>query len=311
MKESELTFQKKTENVQLELNAFIKSNISPSLFISDEHKLSDNEFLYSINNSYPKMIWDRHEKIAIYRFINIYNIGVLKAKDTGHNIKILEITDKREMHERFNCEIQNIYKKAEIALLKTIHDHLVRIPFVQTAMSPIRIILEKVNMEGEVPASEKFGYRNPEKIQKYVNFLVSLNFLKVSEGKLVPAGELNAIRSMEISLQEFHNKILAAVLRRGFSYIQDYLHLTLITPYIRLANSYFFPSYESGKLLEFSIEDFQKSYYDIYDIRKSPDKIMSQLSYVAEQNIITEVKAGYYKGEEHIFNNFKNLAPAI
>lgn len=311
MKPSEMRIPKTSENIQSQLNTFVKRKVSPSLFVTDGHELNENTFVYSINNSYPKMIWDNNEELAIYRFINVHNIGTIKAKVKDDIIKVIDMTERGRLQEKFDKEIQNIYKKSEMALLKTIHDSLVRIPFVQTAMSPIRTILEKVDREGVVPVGDKFGYRNLGKTEKYIDFLSSLNFIRVENEKIYPDKELNAIRNLDISLKEFHNKILSAVLRRGFAYIQDYLHLTLITPFIRLSNSYFLPSYESEKLLEFSIEDFRKSYHDIYNIRKSKNKISRQLSYITEQNILQETKRGFYTGERGIFEEFRKIAPSI
>jgi len=310
MKESELVFDKRTSEIMDNVNAFVKTKISPSLFVSDEYKLENNVFLYNINNCFPKRAWDNSEDIAIYRFISIYSIGTLKAEDLGKKIKV-DIPDIAELQRKFNTEIQNIYRKSEIALLKTIHDNLVQIPLIQTAMTPIRVILEKVEEKGEVLPTESFGYHNPKKVNKYVEFLVGLDFLKVEDNKIVPGCELNAIRSMDIPPKVFHKKVLSSVLNKGFAYIQEYLHLTLITPFIRLSNAYFFPSYQSNKLLEFGVKDFVDSHYDIYKIKKSRDKIASQLSYIVEQEILYESRKGFYIGQPEIYESFSHFAPPI
>jgi len=291
--------------IEPKLESIVKREISPSIFInSNGHKFNKNTTIYEIGNCLPKMIWDYERNLAVYRFLNIYSIGTLRVKkiDTGHTQIILPSLDS--LRNKFQEKMSSIYLKSELALLHTIQDYLVKIPNVEISLSVIWAILEKVSEEGEVKVTYSFGYNDSDRIKKYIHFLQQLNFINVKNDKIVPAEELDAVRILNVTGKEFHRKILSAVLKKGFPSIKDYLHIFLIDPFLRLSNSYYLPSHQVNKLLEFESIDFKDSYFEIYNKRKTKSVIEKQITPLTECGILEKVGKRWI-GIENIFNTFK------
>jgi len=292
--------------IETKLDYYIKKEISPSLFINASgHKLDKNTRIYEIGNCYPKMIWDYDQNLAIYRFLNIHSIGTIKAKKLDNSCTLIEIPSLEQLRNKFQEKMGAIYQKSEIVLLQTLHDYLVKIPSVELSLSRVWAILEKVHTDGEVDVSYSFGYKDYDRTQKYFHLLKELDFIDIKENKIIPSVELEAIRSLNLTGRKFHHKILSAVLKKGFPSIKDYLHILMIDPFLRLSNSYYLPSQQVNRLLEFGSTEFRDSHYEIYKIRKTKSEIEKQMTYVTECGAF-EKTGKRWTGIEKIFNDYKN-----
>jgi len=306
MKNQEIVLDAPLTEIDSKLDYIVKREISPSLFItSDSHKLDRNTRLYEIGNCYPKMIWDYEKNLAIYRFLNIYSIGTIRVKKIDSNHTEIKIPSIDKLREKFQEKMGAIHQKSEIVLLQTIHDYLVKIPSVELSMNRIWRILEQIHTHGEINISYNFGYKDYERTQKYIHLLKEIDFIDIKNNKIVPAIELEAIRSLNLTDKKFHQKILSSVLKKGFPFIKDYLHILMIDPFLRLSNSYYLPSHQVNKLLEFGSGEFRESLYEVYNTRKSRSVIENQLTYMTECGIF-EKTGNRWAGIEKIFGKFSN-----
>ena len=89
--------------------------------------------------------------------------------------------------------------------------------------------------------------------------------------------------------------------------MSKHLRLLQIVPYIRLLNSYYFPSFEFERLLRINrvkITQFFSEYlHTIYGVRKPDYKLRPQIEDIMGCNVF-EDKNSYIIGKEEIFNDF-------
>jgi len=293
------------QNINLDhADSILKLQVSPSFYSTNEREINPRIKIYEIGNCYPKMIWDHEKEIAVYRFLNIHPIGILEIERINQNKLRIKYPSIKELDKKFQENIEVLRQKSEIALLKTIHDYLIKVPFIQMSMNRFFRILKKTYEQGFVDISDNFGYSNTIRTSKYLKFLKDYDFIEIKNNKIYPGVEFQAIMNLNLIGSDFYDKLLANVLKKSFSSIKQYLNITQIDPYLRLSNSYYFSSFQLNKRLEFDGEDFKDSLYDFYKIKKPMDTIENQLDFLTKTNIF-EKKGRRWIGTKDIFNRFK------
>lgn len=288
------------------INQIVKSKVSPSLFARNRRELDDNNLLYELGNYYPKMIWDHDRGIAIYRFICIHPIGLLEIQKLKSNKLRIKYPSFDELEKKLDEKMGILRQKSEIALLKTIHDNLIEVPAVKMSLNKFSRILKKIHEKEPIDITYNFGYSGSDivKVKRYLKLLNDFDFIEIKNDKIYSGIEIRALMDSDLFGKEFHNKLLANVLRKSFSSIKNYLNITLIDPYLNLSNAYFLPSYQLSKRLKFESKDFRRSLFDCYNIRRPIDTIENQLDFLSEENGVFEKFENKWMSTETTFNNF-------
>lgn len=304
MVEKTLSYESQEVNLQM-ADSILKSQVSPSFYSNSEHQVNNNIRIFEIGNCYPKMIWDHDKEIAVYRFINIHPIGIMEIERLNSEKIKIKYPSVDELEKKFQENMGVLRQKSEVALLKTIHDYLIKVPFVQMSMNKFFRISIKIYEKGYVDVSDTFGYTDVNKTMRYIKFLRDFGFVEIKDNKIYPGVEFKAIMNLDLTGSEFYEKLLASILKKSFSSIKQYLNITQIDPYLRLSNSYYLSSFQVDKRLKFDSEDFKRSYYECYRIKKPVDTIENQLGYLTKTKIF-ERKNGRWTGTKNIFDKFKN-----
>jgi len=280
----------------------IHKYISKSCFINSHRKVKDNYF-YDIGISFPDIIIDRNSE-PILKYISLTSIFNIKAKKVSSGYSI-EIPDRNKVHKEFINKKANLVKLAENTLLINIGDKLIKLSKVQNGLNPIKEIIYNLYDVGEIPVKEIYKRKSKEKGQKYIEFLLSLNYISIEKDKIFPGNQLAKFDLLRSSLKNI-DAVLIEILKRGHQYLKENLNIYALTPYLELANSYYLKSYFAEKLLNMNANDIEKHYSEMYRryTKKPIYQINSNLLEMDEVEIIQKEKDGYI-GHDDIFTQFQ------
>lgn len=309
MIEKELTFRE-INQLKKSLPYYLKRYVGAGAYVSNQRKVGRTSWYFMIGNTYPAFV-DMSEGKPIIKFLNFRNVGVAIAEKTDDKIK-LRLPDRNEMQKKLVEKHDLLVMKAENSLLDITYTNLVQIPNVQVAMNKIKTILLDLRYQHQLelknyPESERNRYC------EYLEFLEDLEYVrKETEGdkEIYVEGNRLAVIKHELNMDykdELYMKILADVLRRGYEYMSKHLKLLQIVPYIRIINSYYFPSFEFEKLLKVNrakmVEFFSEYINIIYGIKKRGYKLHPQIEDVVRCDVFEE-RDDYITGKEKIYDDF-------
>lgn len=287
------------------------------VYISERIKIDNNLYLFTIGNSFPAFIHKPSDnKPPIIKFIDFPNLSTVRIeKKETENVYEATFPSRQELIEKNNEKYLSIITSAEKSLLDNTYLNYVKIPLVQTALTAIRSILITLESNYQI---DPFIYPRSDRsrLLKYLEFLEDLDYVK-REGNIFIEGNRLTIIKHELnknqSKEELFNRLLADVLRIGYPYMKDYLRLLQIVPYLRIATSYYLPSYQFDELLSIKKADFTnfiaRYLYSFYNIRTmayrgKPDiRLNEQIYDVINCKILVEEEDSII-GNEKIFKDF-------
>jgi len=305
MKTTELKFGN-IDAMKEGLNKYVKRNIGPGTYLSKIYRITENDYVFKIGNTYPAFVYYPENKPPVVKFLDFDAIGTIKIKRKDDAF-ISFIPSRETLIEKGNERYNSLIVSAENVLLDKTYTKLVMIPLVQTAMSRIREILVTLEYDQEINLLD-YPKKERGKLVKYLSFLEDLNYVRKENDIYIEGNRLSVIKhKLNKENVELYNKVLADVLRKGYPYMSKHLRLLQIVPFLRIANSYYLPSYQLGELLSMEkhkfvrfIEHYLKLFYNHTTTRT---KLNNQINQVVASNILQK-QHDKISGYENIFSDF-------
>ncbi len=96
--------------------------------------------------------------------------------------------------------------------------------------------------------------RSLDKSIRYLEFLRDVDVV-VKEGEKYYPGPVVKEFDTGTDKAGIYRSIVSETFRKGYTYMADFLHFTLIMPYLKLGNSSFLPSFHADKILKMTPKD--------------------------------------------------------
>lgn len=191
---------------------------------------------------------------------------------------------------------------------------LVTIPTVTVAMSPFKKIIISLEQSDHRTVSvrelgKSLSDKRRERTPRYFALLKELGYIeKVGDRKYAIGKAMSDLKAYKMESTELYRRILADVIQRRAKYLQEVLHLTMIVPFLRWSNSYYFPSYEAGRLVKMRNEELFANCRRYYGIKTDEDSAKNQIQSIVESKILTRDSNDYYQGIQSTFNEYSSNA---
>jgi hypothetical protein len=203
-----------------------------------------------------------------------------------------------------------VAESSQSALLPSLYDRLVKVPSVSLTMSPLRTILVQLDEEGSVTPETAFHHRLPsqEKVERYFGLLRDLGYIRKHDSQYVHGKEFESLRRQELHSTAIFQRILGDVISKKSSYLTRVLHWSMMVPYLRWSNAYYFRSLEVGELTPLDRSAFSDSYRGLYQSQAKGNEL-SQMTHLVDAEVVRK-EDRFYMGEPAIFEAFLTQARA-
>ncbi len=168
---------------------------------------------------------------------------------------------------RLEQRYRGLIVRHEDEVLRHSYRGLVRIPEIELAMRPIANILIGVHEYGEyVPAAPRPGAKSTrqKRIGKYLRLLSDMEFIERRGMGFVAGKRLPSGFDADTPSKEIYEEFLGSVLQSSHQYLTDALHLTMIKPFLRIENSYYWPAHRAGRNIRILRDRFKRSFQQYY-----------------------------------------------
>lgn len=282
---------------------YARRNVSPYAYLSSVDRESSTA---SIGIQIHEAIIDHGEAGSTLRTVNLDNVGYFKWGRTQRSSFRFKGPSRTDFVRRTRELYFSIIEKSQQVLLPTLYTKLVHVPEVNMAMSPLRKILIFLEKHGSISPADlgrRLAGEEGDKGRRYFTLLSDLDFVKKEDGKYVPGAEMSRLKANEIQPPELYEQILADVIEKRSKYLHEVLHLTMMVPFLRWSNAYYFPSYEAGHLVEMENQDLVNNYRRFYSMKHEPMTEMNQIQRILDIKVLS-MKGDYFAGEPEIFHNY-------
>jgi hypothetical protein len=202
----------------------------------------------------------------------------------------------QRLEERF----RGFLVRHEGEVLKYSYQNLVRIPEVELAMRPLSEILIHIHEYGEfAPRASRSRHQRSRlnRIMRYAQLLTDLGFIKRRGAAFVAGTSLPHGIAPETPPEEVNVTYLGAVLRASHKFLTEALHLTMIKPFLRIENAYYWPAHRLGTKLQIQRLRFRRVYSGYYG-RAAP-KFETHLQSLIRKEALTS-KNGKVTGVDQV-----------
>jgi hypothetical protein len=278
----------------------IKLLLGRGIFISKEIK-EGNSINLILGFTLPNVIEDSKTKSRVVNFLRFPSITLAEAKIEEDKV-VLTVPTIEELNVRINDKTLSLVFGIERSLLNSLNERLVNIPTVKNSLNPIRQAIVEIYEKNSLDINEFKKGRTEKKVYRYLNFLQDLELISIKDKRYaVPGVRFEWIRERLRGKSEnyINNILLADVLHKGFDFLRNYLNLTTIVPYLRLATSYYLPSAEKSELLYLNQTSLINKYSDIYNQKINRVTANSQINYLTEVDILKR-EDNFLYGEENV-----------
>lgn len=285
----------------------LRQHFSPYAYIShiDEEKSQAD-----IGIQIQEVIPDYGGNDGVIKIIPLDHVATIGWKYKANGLQLTNLT-----RTRFIKQVKETYESivdgSQNALLPSLYSKLVHVPQVSLAMSPLRKILSLVS-EKETVSQADLG-RIPRKgseaskIPKYFALLADLEFIKPENGHYVTGWKMKHVQSNEVEPAEVYEKILGEVIQRRSRYLSQVLHWTMMVPFLRWSNTYYFPAYEAGRLVKVERSDLIHNYKRFYGARVATVDANDQILQIVAVKILKK-NGLVFGGMQTIFDDYASNA---
>lgn len=199
----------------------------------------------------------------------------------------------------------SLVTSSENALVHAAHTHLVQIPAVQMALSPLRNILIRLDNVGRVTTAElRKSRKSEEQIAKYVEVLRGVDYLRTEGTDLVPGSAFPPGTRDEDPVQTY-DRMLSKVVTHELAYLRFVLRFSQIIGYLRWANSLYLTAWLADRQeLALTAPDLEGKYSEYYGgTHRSGIEISGQIQRVVDVKVIKR-KNDFVTGNAEITPRF-------
>ncbi len=294
-----------------DLRYYLKDRLGPGFYVSRVTDVTEGHLQCKVGTSVPEVIDDAKTSDRVVRFNNYDSVFVMEGRVSAGKV-YLKVPDREFVCEGVLNAMREGTQRTEAPLLRSLHDRLVRIPLVWIALTPIRELLKSLYETQTVRVKEVTQRRDVDKTLRYVRFLEGLEIVKEgSPGRYSPGPSYFRHESTFASSATLYNSILAEVLERGYQYLSQYLRLSQIVPFIRVANSYFLPAHDSQGRLFLTKQAFQDKYVRYYGPPKTYKRLFDHVEDVREVRVFDPDEPEYIVGDRDLVSQYKQVQLAV
>ena len=282
-----------------ELESSVRRLLGIRAYVSGTGKLGERNIINAGSVRVELIDDDRTDRRTV-AFTKVPDLVSIEVERWGEAYILRRPTE--DPVERFEQRYRGLIVRHENAVLKHSYRNLVRIPEIDLAMRPIANILIQVHEYGEfVPSAPKGKVATAKQIrtQKYIRLLTDLGLIERSGAGYRSGSSLPHGFDPETPTDEIYEEFLGKVLQTSHQYLTDALHLTMIKPFLRIENSYYWPAHRVGRNLGMRRERLKRVYSDYYGA--SPSKFENHLQSLLHKHTL-ESKSGIISGAEEILS---------
>jgi len=286
-----------------DFSIFLKDKFGPGFYVSKVQK-SDVRVKCKVATSIPEVIDDSKTGERLVKFHNFDPVFIADVSILPKGVRVT-LPNRDSAYEELKALMQTTTLRSEGALLRTLHERLVHIPLVDTALTPIREIVKRLHSEKEVLLKDVAQVRGKEKALRYLSFLQGLELVRKTNGdRYVPGIAFFAHEAKFLKEDGLYDAILAQVLQQGYHYLAQYLRLSQIVPFIRVSNSYFLPARIVRRLLYMRKDDFKSKYSNYYGRPKTVHRLFEYVDQVRRVRVFDPDERDFIVGDRRLFNRY-------
>lgn len=295
------------EELEDELGRDVLRKIGNGVFVDEVQEVSEESLHARLGAVVPDVIEDPSDGGKLVNFLRYPDVTRLRFTFEQDKL-VSEPVERDAFGERLRGKEQDLIARAEQTLLDVTKHRIARVQPVGTGLNPIREILIQINEHDSVRIS------SGKKYQRYVPFLKGLGYVEVEGDRMHPGPEFLKFERAEgqrFSSAEFYDALLGEILDRGYSEIVENLNVSHVVPIVRLANAYYWPSFQYGEPLKFRPKDFRtyvKRHHKGYSI--DVPKIENYLLEMERADMVQRVN-GVYREAEDVWERYQAEAEPL
>jgi len=275
-----------------ELEPALRRGLGIRAFLSGVSEVGKQRVIQAGANHFEIIDDDRtmERTVAFTRLPDVLSLEVVRTPK-GFAVKM----PPEDPQELVRSRYRGLITRHEGEVLRHSYRQLVHISEVDLAMRPISDILARVHNYGSfAPPAPRGGSARVRsaRLAKYTRFLTDLGFIQPEGAAFVPGPKLPRGFAPDAPEQEVYEEFMGRVLQSGHQFMTEVLHLTMIKPFLRIENSYYWPAHRVGDYLRIRRERFGREYSKYYGPR--PPKFEGHLqslirkgSLVADRGTVT------------------------
>jgi hypothetical protein len=274
-----------------EAERIIKGNIGLNLFLSGFEESRKEQF-FDFGVIKEQHLWDSQDgsfKVRFVPFNNVFRVTIEENK--GANFLI--VPNRPVIAERIDARLNGFRTSSEGALLKAMGKKILNLWQIRNQMNPLYEIASNAIMKSSVRSNDfVHGNRTKEKVDRYMTFLTGIGILKREDGGYVIEASAEKNLDEGVSLGDVYDAMLSESIQKGHAYMTEFLHFTHITPFIRLGNSNYLPSYIARKRLGMNDADLSEYQHNFYGIKPRPlSRVLARASQMVEIGVFAREKS--------------------
>ena len=279
----------------------VRGMVGPNMFLESKRQ-NDAKWNYTFGMSYTEMIDDSRDTCApvlcAREVRSLFSIDVSqnqagKYAATLPSIEMIIETMNRKMNVKAS--------KSEEIIVNKGYERFLQLGKISVNLAPIIRILRAVNDEGRVTAKDVHHRSGKVRNEQYLSFLTQIDYLKHEDNSYVKGSKFDKIGGPEGDPKL--KALLAELIHSQHDYLQTYFHLTMMTPYVRLTNSYYYPSGTKGQMLRMLPDLLRKYQIRYYDVRKPEYLIKDHVADMRGAEILAK-DGKYIIGENQLFQEY-------
>jgi hypothetical protein len=285
----------------------LRRHFSPYSYISS---IDEEKSQAQVGIQIQEVIPDYGGNEGVVKVIPLDNVATVGWRYRANGLQLTNLT-----RSRFVKQVKETYESildgSQNALLPSLYGKLVRVPQVSLAMSPLRKILSQVSEKETVSENDlgriPKGDSKASKIPKYFALLSDLEFIKQEDGHYVAGWKMKHLQADEIEPTEVYERILGEVIQRRSRYLSQVLHWTMMVPFLRWSNTYYFPAYEAGRLVRVERGDLIVNYKRFYGTRVATIDANDQIQQIVTAKILKK-NGLVFDGMKEIYEGYVSNA---
>lgn len=264
-----------------------------------------------LRSTYPRIIDDEESNVRKVRFLHLSELGFVQLND---RLEITQATEKEDCEEQLGLRIELWKKYAEQIVTSGCSDSFARIAEGIHVLNPLKLVLEQLaksalNSSPIVIRESKIDEQDRhERIREYLSVLQELSIVRKveeserSEGGYAIGNKLALLAEKVVDSKQLATLLMSHVIKEKYSTLRQVFLITQLEPFIQLANCYYWPSLEAGRLVKATRSSLWRKCQVEYDWESDWD-FESKLADLERQGTLFENEKGYIYGNKGSFSD--------
>jgi hypothetical protein len=266
-------------------------------------------WVVELRSTYPRIIQDERSNEVMVRYLDLRDLGAVKFNEN------LEITDATSLE---SCEQQlvsrlNLWRnQSEQIVLKASSEVFGKIAEGEHVLNPIVEILDRLaKCQGKFTISEEeiSDQPRPSKKREYLQLLEELEIVKkIDDGYTYGSMYVGILEGAKSKGLEPQTALISYVIERKYSTLRQVYGIAQLEPYVKLANSFYWPCLDVEKLIHTTRNRLIERLRDYYG-KPLTWGIDLKLSQLIKQGAFLE-ENGYLTGDKTRFEQMIEMKHA-